>query len=228
MDVSTPSVSAIEFTKVWSRMREVPATQAGPDTVRYNKLTTCGLYIARSSYKLFFLGRLEVLIRLKRIYNFWFSMLVYAPFALCFFTLCGIFMRFLELTYWRDATVSVPCFLLFLCFRKVTQEIFSELDKTKPEPPIFLGRKTKTEGEPKGARGPTTPGGGAPPSPLGCTRGWCGAPGHPLTPPLRLYKSFRHQNPRSFGVFWERVLQLCRCHRRNSGDRSLYSGILPG
>jgi hypothetical protein len=27
--------------------------------------------------------------------------------------------------------VPVPCFLLFLCFRKVTQEIFSELDKTK-------------------------------------------------------------------------------------------------
>jgi hypothetical protein len=24
-----------------------------------------------------------------------------------------------------DATVLVPCFLLFLCFRKVTQEIFS-------------------------------------------------------------------------------------------------------
>jgi hypothetical protein len=33
--------------------------------------------------------------------------------------------------------VSVPYFLLFLCFRKVTQEIFSELDKTIAEPPIF-------------------------------------------------------------------------------------------
>jgi hypothetical protein len=27
--------------------------------------------------------------------------------------------------------VPVPCFLLFLCFRKITQEIFSELDETK-------------------------------------------------------------------------------------------------
>jgi hypothetical protein len=27
--------------------------------------------------------------------------------------------------------VPVPCFLLFLCFRKVTQEIFSKLDETK-------------------------------------------------------------------------------------------------
>jgi hypothetical protein len=29
--------------------------------------------------------------------------------------------------------VPVPYFLLFLCFRKVTQEIFSELDETKAE-----------------------------------------------------------------------------------------------
>jgi hypothetical protein len=34
--------------------------------------------------------------------------------------------------------VPVPCFLLFLCFRKVTQEIFSELDETKAEVPNYL------------------------------------------------------------------------------------------
>jgi hypothetical protein len=33
--------------------------------------------------------------------------------------------------------VSVPCFLLFLCFRKATQEIFLELDETKAKPSIF-------------------------------------------------------------------------------------------
>jgi hypothetical protein len=33
--------------------------------------------------------------------------------------------------------VPVPYFLLFLCFRKATQEIFLELDETKAEPPIF-------------------------------------------------------------------------------------------
>jgi hypothetical protein len=33
--------------------------------------------------------------------------------------------------------VLVPYFLLFLCFRKATQEIFSELDKTKAKPSIF-------------------------------------------------------------------------------------------
>jgi hypothetical protein len=39
------------------------------------------------------------MIRLKRIYNFLCSMLVYTPIALCFVTLRGVFMHFLELTY---------------------------------------------------------------------------------------------------------------------------------
>jgi hypothetical protein len=38
-------------------------------------------------------------IRLKRIYNFGCSMLVYASFALCFVILRGVFMHFSELTY---------------------------------------------------------------------------------------------------------------------------------
>jgi hypothetical protein len=42
---------------------------------------------------------LGMLIHLKRIYNFWCSMLVFTPFALCFVTLHGVFMRFPELTY---------------------------------------------------------------------------------------------------------------------------------
>jgi hypothetical protein len=50
--------------------------------------------------------------------------------------------------------VPVPCFLLFLCFRKATQEIFSELDEMKPEPPIFPEREKKSEGEPEGGRDP--------------------------------------------------------------------------
>jgi hypothetical protein len=41
--------------------------------------------------------------------------------------------------------VPVPYILLFLCFRKATQEIFSELDKTKVKPSIFseASRSTK-------------------------------------------------------------------------------------
>jgi hypothetical protein len=34
------------------------------------------------------------------------------------FTLHGVFMQFPELTYLQDATVPVPCFLLFFVFQK--------------------------------------------------------------------------------------------------------------
>jgi hypothetical protein len=39
------------------------------------------------------------------------------------------------------------CSLLFLCFRKVIQEIFSELDKTKVEVPNYLTQKHKNNRE---------------------------------------------------------------------------------
>jgi hypothetical protein len=42
---------------------------------------------------------LGMLIRLKRIYNFLCSMLVFTPFALCFVTRRRVFMQFPELTY---------------------------------------------------------------------------------------------------------------------------------
>jgi hypothetical protein len=153
-------------------------------------------------------------------------MLVYTPFALCFVTLHGVFMHFSELTYWRDATVPVPYFLLFLCFRKAIQEIFSELDKTKAKTSIFLGRRKKTKREPERGQRATTPGGGAPPS-----WPWQGVvrpPGGPLTPPLRLFKASQSPNPRSIRVFPVKVLQRCRRQRLISGNRSLYSGTLPG
>jgi hypothetical protein len=100
-------------------------------------------------------------------------------------TLRGIFMHFPELTYSRDATMPVPCFLLFLCFRKVRQEIFSELDKTKAEVPNYLTRirspkerrrRTRVRPHHRVAR-----------APLGrATRG-CDHLVHPLTSPFRLY-----------------------------------------
>jgi hypothetical protein len=49
--------------------------------------------------------------------------------------------------------VPVPCFLLFLCFRKVTQEIFSELDETKAEPPNFPEPWWSPKMRRRGARG---------------------------------------------------------------------------
>jgi hypothetical protein len=43
--------------------------------------------------------------------------------------------------------MPVPCFLQFLCFRKVTQEIFSELDETKASRPEFYRSFQRTEEE---------------------------------------------------------------------------------
>jgi hypothetical protein len=48
--------------------------------------------------------------------------------------------------------VPVPCFLLFFYFRKVTQEIFSELDKSKAEPPIFIEASRRPKMRQWGAR----------------------------------------------------------------------------
>jgi hypothetical protein len=44
-------------------------------------------------------------------------------------------------------------FLLFLCFRKATQEIFSELDKTKARVPIFPDTRQSPKMRRRGTRG---------------------------------------------------------------------------
>jgi hypothetical protein len=44
-----------------------------------------------------------------------------------------------------------------LCFRKATQEIFSELDKTKAEPPIFTEASRRPKMRRRGARGQPHP-----------------------------------------------------------------------
>jgi hypothetical protein len=56
--------------------------------------------------------------------------------------------------------VPVSSFLLFLCFRKVTQEIFSELDETKAKHPKIHRSFQRTEEETEwGHEGPTQQGG---------------------------------------------------------------------
>jgi hypothetical protein len=47
--------------------------------------------------------------------------------------------------------VPVPCFLLFFCSRKATQEIFSELDKTKAKVPIFSNIRRSPKQRRRGA-----------------------------------------------------------------------------
>jgi hypothetical protein len=81
--------------------------------------------------------------------------------------------------------VPVPCFLLFLCFRKVTQKIFSELDETKAEVLIFPDTRRSPKERRRGPEGGRTmPCHGPPP---GHARLWCVPLVHPLTSPFRLY-----------------------------------------
>jgi hypothetical protein len=56
--------------------------------------------------------------------------------------------------------VPIPYFLLFLCFRKVTQEIFLELDETKAEHPEIYRSFQKSEEETEKSHGPATQQGG--------------------------------------------------------------------
>jgi hypothetical protein len=81
--------------------------------------------------------------------------------------------------------VPVPYFLLFLCFRKVTQEIFSELAETKAEVPIFPDTRRSPKQRQRGDRGRPHPLWRGP-SP-GCAGAWCGPLVHLLTSPFRLY-----------------------------------------
>jgi hypothetical protein len=70
----------------------------GKDVEQINHYDLMGapVQVQRTQHRI---ARFMALIRLKRIYNFLCSMLVYTPFALCFVTLRGVFMHFPELTY---------------------------------------------------------------------------------------------------------------------------------
>jgi hypothetical protein len=114
----------------------------------------------------------------------------------------------------------VPCFLLFLCFRKVTQEIFSELDETKAEVPIFPirdGVQSRDEGGPEGSH--TTHGTG---HPL-VASGHGVAPGPPPDIALPPIYSPRRENPKHPINFPENILQAAAVvDARSGGSRSSF------
>jgi hypothetical protein len=110
----------------------------------------------------------------------------------CLYTICFVFCY----TSWHFYAFSgtnlltrchspSSCFLLFLCFRKATQEIFSELDETKAEVPIFPTRdgvQSRDGGEPGASHTMGWHG-----QPLAHATRWWGRLAHLLMPPFRLY-----------------------------------------
>jgi hypothetical protein len=125
-----------------------------------------------------------------------------------------------------QASSASSCFLLFLCFRKVTQEIFSELDETKAKPPNFPDTKSETKQRWRRARGwPHHRVAWVNPWPLHQVVWATGPPSDIALPPIY---SLRGENPKSFGLHPLKVPQH-RPHRRPiSGDISLCSDTLPG
>jgi hypothetical protein len=70
----------------------------------------------------------------------------FTPIALCFAYISWNFYAFSRTNLLTRCHSASSCFLLFLCFRKVTKEIFSELDETKAEVPIYLKVRRSPEG----------------------------------------------------------------------------------
>jgi hypothetical protein len=117
--------------------------------------------------------------------------------------------------------VRVPCFLLFLCFRKATQEIFSELDKTKAEPPIFTEASQRPKMRRRGARGQAHHG-VARPSPWPRHHMvWPGGP--PSDAALSPISSPRREKPKGQIAFPRNILQAAAVAvARSGGSRSSF------
>jgi hypothetical protein len=117
----------------------------------------------------------------------------------CIYTICFVFCY----TSWRFYAFSGTnlltrrhsvsfLFSAVFVFQKATQEIFSKLDETKAEPPIFPEHESKSKAETEGARTWPHPR-AARPSP-GPRHHGVSPPVHLLVPPFRLYISLGGKN----------------------------------
>jgi hypothetical protein len=113
-----------------------------------------------------------------------------------------------------------PYFLLFLCFRKATQEILSELDEIKAKVPIFPTRdgvQSRDGGRPGTSH----------------TIGWRGQPlwwghlAHLLTPPFCLYILVGEENLKTRSIFHETYCKPPPSLTRDREDPEALPGTLP-
>jgi hypothetical protein len=129
----------------------------------------------------------------------------FTPIALYFVYTSWHFYAFSRTNLLTRCHSASSCFLLFLCFRKVTQEIFSELDETEAEVPIYLkgrrspkGRRSQTRRRPHHRVARATP--------WSCHQVvW--APGPPPGIALPLINSLRWENPKATNTFLRNILQ---------------------
>jgi hypothetical protein len=107
------------------------------------------------------------------------------------------------------------CFLLFLCFRKATQEIFSELDETKAELPIFTEASRRPKMRRRGAKGQPHHR-VAQPSPWPRHR-VVRPPGPPPDAALSPINSPRREKPKGWIAFPQNILQAAAIIEARSG-----------
>jgi hypothetical protein len=146
-------------------------------------------------------------------------MLVYAPFALCFVYTSWRFYTFFGTNLLMRCQSASFLFSAIFVFQKVTQEIFSELDKTKAKVPNYLTRRRRPKESRRWTRGqphPMVARAKARPRHQGV---W--PPGPPPDIVLPPIYSPRRENPKGPNSFPENILQATAViDARSGGSRS--------
>jgi hypothetical protein len=147
-------------------------------------------------------------------------MLVFTPNALCFVYTLWCFYAFSGTNLLTRCHSASSCFLLFLCFRKVTQEIFSKLDETKAKVPIYLTRRQSPKERQRAARRqPHHRVARATPWPRHQVV-WAPGPPDIALPPIN---SLHHENPSGPNTFPWNILQAAVVvDPRSGGSRSSF------
>jgi hypothetical protein len=139
----------------------------------------------------------------------------FTPFALCFVYTSWRFYAFSGTNLLTRCHSASSCFLLFLCFRKVTQEIFSELYETKAEVPIYLTRRQSPKESQRRTKGQTHHR-VAQATPWMCHQVvW--PPGPPPDIALPPIYSLHRENPKGSNTFPENILQAAAVIDPRSG-----------
>jgi hypothetical protein len=125
----------------------------------------------------------------------------FTPIAICFVYTLWHFYAFSGTNLLTRCHSASSCFLLFLYFREVVQEIFSELDKTKPNL-LFFPKRREVRRWDGGGPGASHTLGWRGPGPSYATRGW-GYLVHLLTPPFSLYFPLDGKNLKTRSIFLE-------------------------
>jgi hypothetical protein len=149
----------------------------------------------------------------------------FTPIALCFVYTSWSFYAFSGTNLLMRCHSASSCFLLFLCFRKVTQETFSKLDETKVKVPIYLkGRWSPEERRSQTRRRQHYRVARATPWPRHQVV-W--APGPPLTSPFLLYIPFIGKTLKDQSLFHETYCKPSPSSSRDQEGPEALPGTLP-